>query len=157
MELFEFLYKFKNVYGAELYGHLKGWDDSLMDYNPNYNQFPSICISTLAICVVVFLLFYYVINSPRFNRWWSWLLTIAIVCISTYIWGYQVVNTDIINQSIAPSLIDKIGSLNAIMFGVYNMIVSCLIFCFLTIAFRHWSKNCKHSPCISFITRLNRK
>ena len=157
MEFFEFFYKLKNVYGAELYEHLKGWDDSLMDYNPDYNQFPSICVSTFAICIGVFVLFYYLLNSPRFNRWWSWLIMLIIVGASAFGWGYQVVNTDIVSQSIAPSLITKIGSLNATMFGLYNMVLASIIFFVLTIAFRHWSKNCKHSPWTSLFTRINRK
>ena len=76
MEFFEFFYKLKNFYGVELYEHLKGWDDTIMDYNPDYNQFPSICMSTFAICLIAFVLFYYVFNSPRFNRWWSWIIEI---------------------------------------------------------------------------------
>ena len=157
MEFFEFFYKLKNVYGAELYEHLKGWDDSLMDYNPDYNQFPSICVSTFAICIGVFVLFYYLLNSPRFNRWWSWLIMLIIVGASAFGWGYQVVNTDIVSQSIAPSLIAKIGSLNATMFGLYNMVLASNIFFVLTLALRHWSKNCKHSPWTSLFTRINRK
>ena len=157
MEFFEFFYKLKNVYGAELYEHLKGWDDSLMDYNPDYNQFPSICVSTFAICIGVFVLFYYLLNSPRFNRWWSWLIMLIIVGASAFGWGYQVVNTDIVSQSIAPSLITKIGSLNATMFGLYNMVLAAIIFFVLTLALRHWSKNCKHSPWTSLFTRINRK
>lgn len=156
MEFFDFFYKLKNVYGIELYEHLKGWDDSLMDYNPGYNQFPSIFISTVAICLFAFLLFYYVFNSPRFNRWWSWLIMLVIVGVSAFVWGYQVVNADIVSQSIAPSLIEKIGSLNASMFGLYNMILAIIIFWVFSIVFRHWSKNCKHCPWTSIVTRINR-
>lgn len=128
-----------------------------MDYNPDYNQFPSICVSTFAICIGVFVLFYYLLNSPRFNRWWSWLIMLIIVGASAFGWGYQVVNTDIVSQSIAPSLITKIGSLNATMFGLYNMVLAAIIFFVLTLALRHWSKNCKHSPWTSLFTRINRK
>lgn len=157
MEFFDFFYRLKNFYGVELYEHLKGWDDALMDYNPDYNQFPSICISTVAICAIVFVLFYYVINSPRFNRWWSWLIALAVVGISAYVWGFQVVNVDVLSQSIAPSLISKIGSLNAVMFGMYNSMFSILVFFVLSLLLRHWSKNCKHSPWTSLFSRKNRK
>ena len=157
MELFEFFYKLKNFYGAELYEHLKGWDDAIMDYNPNYNQFPSICVSTFAICCIAFVLFYYVINSPRFNRWWSWLIVLIVVGGSAYGWGHQVVIVDVINQSIAPSLITKIGVVNATMFGLYNSLLAIIIFFVLSIGLRHWSKNCKHSPWMSIISRINRK
>ena len=103
------------------------------------------------------MLFYYLLNSPRFNRWWSWLIMLIIVGASAFGWGYQVVNTDIVSQSIAPSLIAKIGSLNATMFGLYNMVLAAIIFFVLTLALRHWSKNCKHSPWTSLFTRINRK
>lgn len=134
----------------------KGWDDSLMGFRPDYNQFPSIFISTVAICLLAFLLFYYVLNSPRFNRWWSWLIMLVIVGVSAFVWGYQVVNADIVSQSIAPSLIERIGSLNASMFGLYNMILAIIIFLVFSIVFRHWSKNCKHCPWTSIVTRINR-
>ena len=157
MEFFEFFYKLKNFYGVELYEHLKGWDDALIDYNPDYNQFPSICVSTFAICIAAFVLFYYVFNSPRFNRWWSWLIILLVVGASAFGWGYQVVNVDVVSQSIAPSLIAKIGSLNAIMFGLYNSLLAAVVFLVLSMVFRHWSKNCKHSPWTSIISRVNRK
>ena len=157
MEFFEFFYKLKNFYGVELYEHLKGWDDTIMDYNPDYNQFPSISTSTFAICLIAFVLFYYVFNSPRFNRWWSWIIVLVTVGASTYSWGYRVVNVDIISQSIAPSLIAKIGTLNATMFGLYNLILSIVVFFVLSMCFRHWSKNCKHSPWISITSRINKR
>ena len=160
MEFFDFFYQLKQFYGAELYQHLKGWDDSFMGvggFNPDYNQFPSICTTTFTICIVAFVVFYYVINSPRFNRWWSWLLTLLIVGISAFGWGYQVVNVDVVSQCIAPSLSPYIGSLNAIMFGLYNCLLAILVFFILSLAFRHWSKNCKHSPWISIVSRVNRK
>ncbi len=152
MSFFEFPYQIKNFYGAELYEHLKGWDDNLMDYNPDYNQFLSIFGSTLLIAVVLFVAYYYIINHPRFNRWWSWLIFISVAGLLAYGWGFNVVNVDILNRSIAPSLINHIGATNAIMFGIYNMIFEVIVFLVFTLLFRHWSKNCKHSPWKSLLT-----
>lgn len=81
---------------------------------------------------------------------------LVIVGVSAFVWGYQVVNADIVSQSIAPSLIERIGSLNASMFGLYNMILAIIIFLVFSIVFRHWSKNCKHCPWTSIVTRINR-
>lgn len=153
MGLFDWIYGLKFLYGAELFEHLKGWDDSMMDYNPDYNQFPSILFSVLLICIVFFILYYYIINHPRLNRWWCWLIDLIVIIILTFYWGYNVVNVDIINGNIAPSLIDKIGSINAISFGIYNAVLASLIYLILTLLFRHCSKNCKHSPWKSWNKR----
>ena len=85
------------------------------------------------------------------------MIVLVTVGASTYSWGYRVVNVDIISQSIAPSLIAKIGTLNATMFGLYNLILSTVVFLVLSMCFRHWSKNCKHSPWISITSRINKR
>lgn len=155
MELFEFFYKLRNFYGVELFNHLKGWDDSMMGFNPDYNQFPSIFLSTLGIALGMFLIYYYFANSPRFNRWWNWLIELAVVAISSFEYGCLVVNMDIRSGNIAPSIVSYIGSTNALMFGIYNMLLASLMFVLFSLLFRHWSKNCKHSPWTSVFTRLN--
>jgi hypothetical protein len=153
MGFFDWIYGLKFFYGAELFEHLKGWDDSMMGYNPDYNQFPYIFGSIMFICVVMFALYYYIINHPRLNRWWFWLSDFVAILIMSYVWGYYMVRTDIVRGNIAPSLIDKIGNINAISFGIYNVILAALIYLLMTLLLRHWSRNCKHSPWISWNKR----
>ena len=155
MNLFELPYALKDLYGPSLFEHLMGWDDSLMDYNPDFYQFTSIFFSTIGIAIVAFLLFYYVINSPRFNRWWSWLIVLLVSMGLAYGYGFQVVNVDIVNNDIAPSLASPIGQSNAILFGIYNSVFCGLLFFILSEAFRWWSRNCKHAPWTLLPTKLN--
>lgn len=155
MNLFELPYAIKDFYGASLFDHLKGWDDSLMGFNTAYYQFASIFGSTVGMAVLAFILFYYVINSPRFNRWWSWLIVLLVSMCLAFGYGFQVVNVDIVNNGIAPSLQGQIGASNAILFGIYNSIFCGLIFFVLSELFRWWSRNCKHSPWTLLPTKLN--
>lgn len=144
--MFEFFFRLKQLYGAGLYEHLKGWDDSIMDYNPDYCRFPGLFFWVFGIAIVAFVLYYYVINHPRFNRWWSWLIMLGIVAISSNWRGAYVVYADIQLGNIAPSLDTSIGWANCIYFGTYCMFLSVIIYFICTLLFRRWSRNCKHSP-----------
>ena len=144
MEIFEFFYRLKGFYGERLFEHLKGWDDSLMDYANNH--FPVIFIVMMFITVVVFLFYYYFLNHPRFNRWWHWLIALGISGFFSLLCGYFTVMSDVWSGNIAPSLIDGIGPVNAMMFGIYNFVLSVLFFFLFSLLFRRWSRNCKHSP-----------
>ena len=144
--MFEFLFSLKQLYGAALFEHLKGWDDAIADYNPDFCRFPMLFGVTVGIALAAFLLYFYLINHPRFNRWWSWLIVLAVVAISSFGYGHYVVSTDIAMGNIAPSLQNLIGTANCYYFATYCMAVSSLIFFILSLLFRRWSRNCKHSP-----------
>lgn len=156
MDFLDWIYSFK-FYGAELFDHLKGWDDEIMDYNSAYYQFLSIFVSIFLAAFVIFICYYYIGNNPRFNRWWNWLIELVLVFIFAGWWGYHVVAVDIQNGAIAPSIVDKISYNNAIFFGFYNAILASIIFILLTLLLRHWSKNCKHSPYTSLITKMKKQ
>lgn len=157
MNFFDFFYKWKSFYGPELYEHMKGWDDSCMCYNPDFNQFPSLFLWTIGIVVIVFVLYYYIINSPRLAKWWHWLISLVIVAGLTCWVGFITVIVDVINQTITPSLQPYIGNNSAMMFGIYNMMLAVLFYFVLTLLFRRWSRNCKHSPWVLLTTKLNNK
>ena len=149
MDFFDFFYRWKSFYGAQLFEHMRGYDDALMDYNPDFNQFPSLFLWTIGIVVIVFVLYYYIINSPRLAKWWYWLISMAIVAGLTYWVGFRTVNIDVINGNIAPSLQPYIG--------LYNMMLAVLFYFVFTLLFRRWSRNCKHSPWVLLTTKLNNK
>ena len=157
MEFFEFFYRWKTFYGPALFDHLKGWDDALMDYNPDYNVFPSLFLWTFGIAATVFVLYYYLINSPRLSRWWHWLITMLIVAAVSYWLGFRTVITDLVQQTISSSLATYIGRNNAMMFGIYNMGLAVLWYFVLTLCFRRWSRNCKHSPWVLLSTKINNR
>lgn len=144
--MFEFLFRLKQLYGAALFEHLKGWDDAIADYNPDFCRFPMLFGVIVGSAIIGFFLYYYIINNPRFNRWWSWLIFLAVVGAASYSYGAYVVSSDIAMDNIAPSLQNLIGMTNCIYFGLYCMVVSMLLFFILSMLFRRWSRNCKHSP-----------
>lgn len=156
MDFLDWIYSWK-FYGADLFEHLKGWDDEIMDYNAAYYQFLSIFLSIALAAVVFFISYYYIVNNPRYNRWWNWVIELVSVFIVAGWWAYHVVSIDIQNGGIAPSLIDKISYNNAVFFGLYNAILASIIFCILSVFLRHWSKNCKHSPYTSLFTKMKKQ
>lgn len=157
MNLFDFFYRWKSFYGEALYEHLKGWDDAMMGYNPNYNQFPALFLWTVGIAIIVFLLYYYIINSPRLTKWWHWMLSLVIVGVAAFGVAYHTVDVDVINNNIAVSLQPYIGANSALMLGIYNFLLAVLFYFVFTLLFRRWSKNCKHSPWVLLTTKLNNK
>lgn len=157
MDFFDFFYRWKSFYGAQLFEHMRGYDDALMDYNPDFNQFPSLFLWTIGIVVIVFVLYYYIINSPRLAKWWHWLISLVIVAVLTCFVGFRTVNVDVINKNITPSLQPYIGHNSAMMFGIYNMMLAVLFYFVFTLLFRRWSRNCKHSPWVLLTTKLNNK
>ena len=158
MNFFDFFYRWKSFYGVQLYEHMKGYDDALMNYNPDFNQFPSLFLWTIGIVVAVFVLYYYIINSPRLVKWWHWLISMAIVAGLTYWVGFRTVIVDVNNGTVTPSLQSYVGYNSALMFGIYNMMLAMVFYFVFTLLFRRWSRNCKHSPWELLTTKLiNRK
>lgn len=151
--MFEFFYKWKSFYGAELFEHLKGWDDTIADYNYAHCRFPQLFLVTIGIAIVLFFLYYYVINHPRFNRWWSWLIMFLLVAAGAFGYSYYVVHADIVYNNIAPSLQYAISTSNGLLLGIYSAIMAILLFLLLTLLLRHWSSNCKHSPWKSILRK----
>lgn len=146
MGLFNFFYRV-NLYGIPLYDHLNGWDDSLNDYNTSFYQFDAIFLKMMGIVILVFLLYYYIINQPRLNRTWHWVIALLVVLFANFLFPYLQIMADIgegfpHDQSLA----NDINGTNAFLFGIYNSILSGIFFLLFTIFFRRWSKNCKHSP-----------
>ena len=153
MEFFSFFYRL-NVYGQDLFYHLKGWDNGLQDFVAENNQFPTIWLVTFLSAAFVFAVFYYILNHPRFNKFWHWLITLAVLAIGIFIWSRGLVLADIAGISEHP--IDSalnISKDNAMMFGFYNAALSAIFFLFFSIIGRFLSKNCKNTPWKSLINR----
>ena len=155
-EFFSFFYRI-NVYGDQLYYHLRGWSDADLGFIEGLNKFPTIFSITAGTAVLCFLLYYYILNHPRSNRWYFWLIPLLICIAVGFGLGYGTVSFDINAGIIAQSLINYIGMANAILFGVYNGLLGGLFFFILSLLLRMWSRNCKHSPWPLLITKLNNK
>ena len=153
MEFFSFFYRL-NVYGQDLFYHLKGWDNGLQDFVAENNQFPTIWLVTFFSSALVFFVFYYILNHPRFNKFWHWLIALFVLAIGIFIWSRGLVIADLSGLSQHP--VDSalnISSDNAMMFGFYNAVLSALFFLFFSIVGRFLSKNCKNTPWKSLINR----
>lgn len=153
MEFFSLFYQL-NVYGQDLFYHLKGWDNGMQDFVAANNQFPTIWLVTFFSALLVFIVYYYILNHPRFNKVWHWLITMAVLAIGIFFWSRGLVLSDIAGVSMHP--IDpalNVSADNALMFGVYNAVLSAIFFFFFSIVGRFGSKNCKNSPWKSLINR----
>ena len=153
MEFFSLFYQL-NVYGQDLFYHLKGWDNGMQDFVAANNQFPTIWLVTFFSALLVFVVYYYILNHPRFNKVWHWLITMAVLAIGIFIWSRGLVMSDIAGVSLHP--VDpalNVSADNALMFGVYIAVLSAIFFLFFSIVGRFGSKNCKNSPWKSLINR----
>lgn len=153
MEFFSLFYQL-NVYGQDLFYHLKGWNNGMQDFVAANNQFPTIWLVTFFSALLVFVVYYYILNHPRFNKVWHWLITMAVLAIGIFIWSRSLVMSDIAGVSLHP--VDpalNVSADNALMFGVYNAVLSAIFFLFFSIVGRFGSKNCKNSPWKSLINR----
>ena len=123
MEFFSLFYQL-NVYGQDLFYHLKGWDNGMQDFVAANNQFPTIWLVTFFSALLVFVVYYYILNHPRFNKVWHWLITMAVLAIGIFIWSRGLVMSDIAGVSLHP--VDpalNVSADNALMFGVYNAVL----------------------------------
>lgn len=156
MDFFSFFYRFA-VYGQQLFHHLSGWSDADQCYLASLEKFTLVWSITFATAVVCFIMYYYVINHPRSNRWFYWLIPLSICIMAGFGLAFGLVMADLNAGVIAESLAPYIGVGNAIIFGVYNGVLCGLFFFLLSLLFRMWSSNCKHSPWPLMITKLNNK
>ena len=157
MEDFFSLFYRNNLYGEQLYYHLRGWDDASGGFVASADKFPTIFLVTFGTALLMFLAYYYIFNHPRWNRWYHWLLPLFVSIGVGFGLAYGIVTTDLSAGVIADSLAPYIGPGNAIMFGIYNGFLGGLWFFLLSLLLRSWSKNCKHSPWPLLATKLNNK
>lgn len=153
MDFFSLFYQL-NIYGPDLFYHLKGWDNGMQDFVAANNQFPTIWLVTFLSALAMFVVFYYILNHPRFNRFWHWLIALAALAIGIFIWSRGLVLADITGASVHPvdpSL--NISEDNAMMFGLYNGVLSAIFFFVFSIIGRFGSRNCKNTPWKSLINR----
>ena len=153
MDFFSLFYQL-NVYGQDLFYHLKGWDNGMQDFVAANNQFTTIWLVTFFYALLFFVMYYYVLNHPRFNKLWHWLITIAVLFVGIFLWSRALVLSDIAGLSshpVDPAL--NVSADNALMFGIYNAVLSSLFFFFFSVIGRFGSKNCKNTPWKSLINR----
>ena len=153
MDFFSIFYQL-NLYGQDLFYHLKGWDSSLQAFVADNDQFPTIWLVTFFAALLVFAINYYDLNHPRFNRIWHWLIAMAILMIGIFCYSRGIVIADLAgrtNHPVDPTL--NVGANNAMLFGLYNACLSAIFFFLMSVIGRFGSKNCKNTPWKSLINR----
>ena len=151
MEFFSFFYQV-NVYGQALFYHLKGWDSGLQEVVEANNQFPTIWSIAFFSALVLYLLYYVILNHPRLNRTWIWACFMGALILGVFLTSRSRVVADIVGNSLYP--VDpqlSVSTSNATMFGVYNGLLSALFFFLLSVVGRVAGRNVKNVPFKSLI------
>ena len=151
MEFFSLFYQV-GVYGQDLFYHLKGWDSGLQEFVEANNQFPTIWSIAFFSALVVYLLYYVILNHPRLNRTWIWACFMGVLFLGVFLTSRSMVVADIIGNSLHP--VDpqlSVSTSNAAMFGVYNGLLSALFFFLLSLVGRTAGRNVKNVPFKSLI------
>lgn len=151
MEFFSLFYQV-NVYGQDLFYHLKGWDSSLMEFVEANNQCPTFWFIAVLSAFLLWFLYYVVVNHPRFNRTWIWACLMGVLTLAIFIVSRSMVVADIVGNSMHP--VDpmlNVSTSNATMFGVYNGLLSALFFFLFSLIGRAAGRNMKNVPFKSLI------
>ena len=151
---------FESLFGLHLAEQLWGYNCETQVYD-GVNLFNVIGLITAGVTLALVLAYYYLplylFNHPRSNRWWNWLIILLIAGIINFFIGAGWTINDFLNGNIGDCLMytrDEQGNIiaqhiyiiNCWLFGLTNFIVSTLFFVVWSLAFKWWSRNCKHSP-----------
>lgn len=147
---------FQSLYGQDLSYYLWGYDPATEAYT-NPNLYNLVGLITLAISLVIVVVFYYLTNSPDYNkhRWWSWLLRLGVNSVIALFVGFGITVSKLINGFIPESLVYQldgvdnvrlIGQTNCWGFGIANFFVAAMFFVILSFLLKWWSSSAKYVP-----------
>lgn len=146
----------EDLFGIHLANYLWGYECATNAFN-NPNLFNIIGVIAIVITLIFTLIYYYAIRHPRFTGWGSWLIVMAVVGLINFSIGYAWTNNDLLNGKIGSCLVHQlnqngdvistqISSINCLMFGFVNLLVSIILFVIFSFALKWWSKHAKYSP-----------
>ena len=146
----------ESLFGEQLGEYLWGYNCETDDYT-NPLLFPRIALWTLAISLLIGVLYYYIINNTRFNRWWSWLITLFSNSLICFVFTYWWIKEDYLNNLIGDCLLylrDDSGNIiehyitesNFWGFSLANAIISLFVFFILSMILKWGSRSCRQSP-----------
>lgn len=147
---------FQSFYGQDLSYFLWGYDPATEAYS-NPNIYNLVGLITLAISLILVIVFYYIINHPRYCKWWSWLLTLGLNGLIALFVGYGIVMSKYVNGYIPDELMynrDENGNIVSVLIGesncwgvgIANLFIAVLLFFVLSFLFKWWSSSAKHIP-----------
>lgn len=140
---------FEDVFGLELANYL--WGNS-SPYQQT-NMYVPIGFTMLVISLVVFALYYYIIDHPKLAKWWGWLLFMGSNAVANFLVGWQwVLRHSYIGYMVGiDPATNKEFDLNIsygdmLCFGFANMLLAVLAFVLMSLFMKWWSKNSSNSP-----------
>lgn len=152
---------FETFFGLDLANYMWGGaletTDGLAHFQSEGNMFVKIGMTMCIISLLVFALFYYIINHPKLNHWWGWLIfwifNGIINLIVGWSWTLSHLNSGEMNiietasgNEISPD--DYINSTDCFCFGISNMILALLFMFVFSMLFKWWSSNCSKAPFV---------
>lgn len=147
---------FQSFYSANLNYYLWGYDPATQAYTNAILYGWPIGLVTLLFAVLVFVVFYYIIDHPRTKKW-HWVVVWLANGLFAFLFGGGYVMSDLDNGNIPDELVyqfDESGNIVSELitttdcwgFGAANMCVSLIFFVLLTVLFKWWSKQNRHMP-----------
>lgn len=129
-----------SIYGSDSYWIFRGIDPNTgSQIDGASNLFIPIGVATVVLALVGIVLYYFIINSSALAKWWKWLIYALALSVVAYTIGFfGVKNT---------------GDQNIHLFAFANVIVFIEVFLLLTVVFKRFSTNCKHTPWKSILPK----
>ena len=101
----------------------------------------------LVISLVLFVLYYYVINHPWCNKAWTWLVVLLVAFGIHFVVGWQWVKNLYLDFDLANLSDDQyVEEASLLKFGVSNAFLGAMWFIIFTFVGKWWSRNVSHSP-----------
>ncbi|MBR0175862.1 MAG: hypothetical protein IJQ11_00330 [Bacteroidales bacterium] len=153
----EWIYRlFSSIYGGNLAEFLSGYDCAQDDW-VNQNLFIPLGLVAIGVALLVFVVYYYIVNSAKLNKWWHWALVMLFVGAINLFIGYEWVSPlhpqigdclryYVTDEGQLDQSIEVITNGSFWLFGLANAIVSSLFFILFSVAFKWWSSNCRRTP-----------
>jgi hypothetical protein len=126
-----------SLYSTDLGEHLRGYDITCSDYldTPLYVM---VGLSMIFSTIIIYILLYYVINSPRWNKRAHWWIFAGVLVSINFLIAFTPPFNDLQTTDYCTQL--RISALDCVFFGVSNAIWSFILFAILTSSpIRKWA------------------
>lgn len=148
---------FTSLY-TTLFGGMIG--ESLNDYllgfaspNQDTNMYQSIGLLMLVVSAALAAVFYYAINHPRLNSFGGWAAFWVGCGIASFLVGWGWLLKDRAqgrmyypDPGTGESTPLPISDLSIMGFGAATALLALVAFFLISLAIKHWSRNCSHAP-----------
>lgn len=127
--------------------------ESLFDYTQGFydfvdlvNVYDPIGIVMVAVVLIVWLLYYVVINHARLNRWYWWLLFALVACGICFGAAWGITSNNVYHYYADESMeIPNMGN-SFLLLSTTVSIYAFVFFLILSAIFKRFCHNCRHTP-----------